>query len=152
MALQPVDGGSGNVNGDFRVESQIPSILVEPTGKVVDAVTVYATELAFGVPFVFTVSTATWQGAEFETYARVIASYIQEIGQAPHVVAIQSTPDTDKSGNLRDYLFVTVGIDGTDSEAVVKVLQDNANSQATFAALSSTYDLLVRNQNIGTTA
>ena len=49
MALAPVDGGSGNVNGDFKILSQQPAILVNPDGSVVDAVTVRARELTYGV-------------------------------------------------------------------------------------------------------
>lgn len=146
MALQPVDGGSGNVNGDFVILSQEPAIIVTPTGKVEEGVTVNAQEMAYGVPFVFTMPTTTWQGGAFATYTRVIASYIQAIGQFPNVVAIQSAPDTDLNGNLRDYLFVTVGITGTDSTAVCRVLQDAANSVGTFAEIQATYDTLAANQ------
>lgn len=149
MALAPVDGGSGNVNGDFVIDVQEPDILVRPNGSVVDAVTVTAREKAFNVPFQFTVAKTTWEGAEFETYTRVIASYIQEIGQAPHVVAIYGAKDTDRNGFLQDYLFVTVGIDGTDSEAVVRILQDNANSVGAFQTIADAYTTLARNQAAG---
>lgn len=149
MALPPVDGGPGNVNGDFTIFSQNPDILVQAGGRVVDAVTVTAKENTYDVPFGFTVSKNTWQGGAFETYTRVIASYIQEIAQAPHVVAIYGAPDTNRAGLLRDYLFVTVGIDGTDSTAEVRILQDNANTVRAFAAISAAYDQLVKNQNAG---
>lgn len=149
MALQPVDGGSGDVNGDFVIDIQEPDILTRPNGSVEDAVTVTARERAYNVPFQFTVPTSTWQGALFETYTRVIASYIQAIAQFPHVVAIYGAKDTDRNGFLQDYLFVTVGIDGTESEAQVRVLQDNANSPAAFAAIDAAYNTLVRNQNAG---
>jgi hypothetical protein len=149
VALAPVDGGSGNVNGDFRIESQNPDILVQAGGRVVDAVTVTATEKAYNVPFGFTVARSTWQGGTFETYTRVIASYIQTIAQHPNVVSIFGAPDTNAAGLLGDYLFVTVGIAGTDSTAEVRILQDNANTVAAFTAIDNTYDQLVTNQNLG---
>lgn len=149
MALQPVDGGSGDVNGDFVIDVQEPDILVRANGSVVDAVTVTAHEKTFNVPFQFTVPTSTWQGGAFETYTRVIASYIQEIGNAPHVVAIYGAKDTDRNGFLQDYLFVTVGIDGTESEATVRILQDNANQVASFQTIADTYSTLARNQAAG---
>jgi hypothetical protein len=149
MALQAVDGGSGNVNGDFEILTQEPGILLQAGNKVVDAVTVYAQEKAFNVPFTFTVPTSTWQGEEFVTYTRVIASYIQEIAQYRNVVAIYSTPDTDPAGLLQDYLFVTVGIAGTDSTAEVKILQSQSNTTGAFAAIDATYNQLVTNQNAG---
>lgn len=149
MALLPVDGGSGNVNGDFKIQRQVPDILVNADGSVSDAVTVEALELAYHVPFTFTVSTATWEGAIFETYTRVIASYIQTIAQAPHVQDIYSAQDTDSRGLLRNYLFVTVGTDDGDNEAVVRVLQDSANSVATFAALDRAYNTLIANLSLG---
>lgn len=155
MALPPVDGGSGNVNGDFKILSQEPSILVQAGGKVVEAVTVSAMERAFAVQFGFTVPHNSWMGQAgsgsgmAETYTRVIASYIQEIAQAPHVVAIYGAPDTDLNGLLHDYLFVTVGIEGTDSTAEVRILQDSANSVAAFKKISDAYDQLVAIQNSG---
>lgn len=149
MALEPVSGGSGDVNGDFTILSQNPDILVQAGGRVVDAVTVTAVEKSFNVPFGFTASKTTWQGGAFETYTRVIASYIQTIAQHPHVVAIYGAPDTDLNGLLHDYLFVTVGIDGTDSTAEVRILQDNANSVGAFTAIDNTYNQLVKNQNAG---
>jgi hypothetical protein len=146
MALQPVDGGSGDVNGDFEVITQEPAILMQAGGKVVDAVTVYARELAFNVPYTFTVASTTWQGAEFTTYARVIAEYIQQIAMYRNVVAIYSTPDTDKAGLLQDFLFVTVGIDGTDSTAEAKILQSASNSVAAFQEIDRVYGILAKNQ------
>lgn len=147
MALVPVDGGGGNVNGDFRIIRQTPSIITEPDGTVKDAVTVTARELAFGVDYTFTMPTDTWQGGTFVTYARVLASYIQEIASKPEVVDIYSTQDTNRRGLLNDYLFITVGIPGTDSEATVRVLQDQSNSLATFQAINDTYNTLATNQN-----
>ena len=52
-------------------------------------------------------------------------------------------------GLLRNYLFVTVGTDDGDNEAVVRVLQDSANSVATFAALDRAYNTLIANLSLG---
>jgi len=149
MALDPVDGGNGNVNGDFKILSQQPSILVQSDGSVVDAVTVRARELAYDVEFTFTKSTATWQGALFETETRVLAADIQTIAGHPHVQALYSAQDTDRNGFLRDYLFVTVGTDDGENEATVKVLQDNANTTAGYAAIDKAYNTLIANLGLG---
>lgn len=146
MALDPVDGGNGNVNGDFRILYQQPAILDRADGSVVDAVTVTAKELAFNVDYTFTMPTNEWQGAIFKTYARVLASYIQEIAQLDYVVDIQSTPDTTRRGLLRDFLFVTVATPSGNSEATVRVLQDQANSQQTFKTISDAYHTLLANE------
>ena len=149
MSLDPVDGGSGNVNGDFKILSQEPAILVRTDGTVVDAVTVRARELAYGVEFVFTKDTATWQGALFETEARVLAADIQTVAGHQHVQALYSTQDTDRNGFLHDYLFVTVGTDDGENEAVVKVLQDEANTLKGYTAIDNAYNTLIRNLNAG---
>lgn len=146
MALVPVDGGSGDVNGDFEIETQEPAILSQAGGKVVDAVTVVARELAFNVQFTFTVATSTWEGALFKTYARVLAEYIQQIAMYRNVVAIYSAPDTDKAGLLQDFLFVTVQIAGTDSTAEAKILQSASNSVAAFQEIDRVYGILAANQ------
>ena len=149
MALVPVDGGGGNVNGDFKILSQQPSILVQTDGSVVDAVTVRAREKAYGVEFVFTKSTATWQGALFETEARVLAADIQTVAGHPHVQALYSTQDTDRNGFLHDYLFVTVGTDDEQNEATVRVLQDEANTIKGYTVIDNAYNTLIRNLGAG---
>lgn len=147
MALDPVDGGNGNVNGDFKILSQEPTVLTLGDGTVKDAVTVRARELAYNVEYGFTMPTDQWQGAIFKTYARVIASYIQEIGGMDHVVDIYSAQDTDRRGLLHDYLWITVATPDGNNEAVVRVLQDQANSQKTFKAITDAYATLVNNLN-----
>lgn len=149
MALDPVDGGNGNVNGDFKILSQQPSILVQTDGSVVDAVTVRAKELAYAVEFTFTKSTATWQGALFETETRVLAADIQTVAGHQHVTALYSTQDTDRNGFLHDYLFVTVGTPDGENEATVRVLQDEANTTQGYKTIDAAYATLIRNLQAG---
>lgn len=141
--------GTGPGGKDYEINTQEPSVLVQAGSKVVDAVTVIATETTYGVPYTFTVPTSTWEGQEFGVFAADVASWIQVIAQHDHVVGLYGAQDTDASGLLRDYLFVTVGIAGTDSTAQTRILLQNANTPGAFDAIDQTYSVLARNQSGG---
>src|SRR5690348_17621630 len=103
----PADGGgpgTGPGGTDYTIISQEPNVLVQAGGKVVDAITVYATETIYNVGYTFTVPTSTWQGQIFQVYAADVASYIAMIAQHPNVIAIYGAQDTGVNGLLPDYL------------------------------------------------
>jgi hypothetical protein len=150
VTVLPADGpggGAGPGGKDYVIETQNPNVLQQAGGKVVDAVTVLATETTYDVGYTFTVPTSTWQGQEFDVYAADVASWIQVIAQHEHVVAMYGAQDIDRNGLLQDYLFVTVGIDGTDSTALVQILLSQANTPGAFAKIDAAYNLLVKRQN-----
>lgn len=143
--LEPVGGGIQAAPGTYKVTSQQPTIIVETSGDVVDAVTVRARELTYGVEYTFTVPTSTWQGELFQLEAGKLAADIQAIAQHPNVQAIYSAQDTDTNGFLHDYLFVTVGTDDGQNEAVVKLLQETANSVSGLNKIDAAYQTLQTN-------
>lgn len=149
MVLSTEGSGPGTGPGgkDYVIVSQEPNVLNHAGGKVVDAITVYATETTYDVGYTFTVSTKTWQGQEFDVYAADVASWIKVIAEHDHVVGLYGAQDTDVNGLLQDYLFVTVGIDGTDSTGLTQVLLKNANTPAAFRKIDAAYSLLVARQN-----
>ena len=149
MALEPVDGGQAAAPGTYQVLSQQPTVLVQTDGTVVDAVTVRALEKTYGVEYTFTKSVATWQGALFQLEAANLASDIAAIAAHDHVQALYSAQDTDANGFLRDYLFVTVVTDDGQNEAVVKLLQDTANSVSGLNKIDAAYNTLIKNLNSG---
>lgn len=152
MCVLPVDGGgpnSGPGGKDYVILSQTPNILSQAGGSVVDAVTVIAQETTYSVGYTFTVPKNTWQGQEFEVYAADVASWIQVIAQHDHVVGLFGAQDTDVNGLLQDYLFVTVGIDGTGSTAQTEIVLANANTPGAFAKIDATYARLAAVQSGG---
>jgi hypothetical protein len=151
MSLPADGGGPGTGPGglDFRIISQTPNILHQAGGAVVDAVTVTAVETTYNVGYTFTRSLSEWEGAEWSVFAADVASWIGVIAAHDHVIGLYGAQDTDANGFLDDYLFVTVGIDGTDSEAQTRVLLENANTPAAFQKIDNTYSLLVQRQNGG---
>lgn len=147
MALEPVDGGNQPTPNDFTIVRQVPSILSETDGTVKDAVTVTARESTYGIEFTFTMPTDQWQGAIFKTYAAEVASWIKALAEFDHVSDVYSGQDTNSRGLLNDYLWITVQTPDGNGEAVVKVLQTQANSTGTYAKIQKTYDTLLANQN-----
>lgn len=141
--------GTGPGGQDYVIVSQEPNVLSQAGGKVVDAVTVYATETTYGVGYTFTVPTSTWQGQIFQVYAADIASYIVVIAQHPNVVGLYGAQDVDVNGLLQDYLFVTVGIAGTDSTAITQIKLANANTPGAFAQIDAAYNQLLAHQQGG---
>lgn len=139
--------GTGPGGKDYVISSQEPNVLQQPGGKVVDAVTVYATETTYGVGYTFTVSLNTWQGQIFDVYAADVASWIKVIAEHDNVVGLYGAQDTDANGLLQDYLFVTVGIADTDSTAQTQILLKNANTPAAFAKIDNTYKTLLAHQS-----
>lgn len=148
MVLSTEGSGPGTGPGgkDYVIVSQEPNVLNQAGGKVVDAVTVFATETTYDVGYTFTVATSTWQGAIFDVYAADVASWIKVIAEHDHVVGLYGAQDVDANGLLQDYLFVTVGIDGTDSTALTQILLKNANTPAAFAKIDATYAQLLARQ------
>jgi hypothetical protein len=147
LATEGGGPGTGPGGKDYAITSQEPNVLQQAAGKVVDAVTVYATETTYDVSYTFTVSVATWQGQKYDVYAADVASWIKVIAEHDHVVGLYGAQDTDVNGLLQDYLFVTVGIDGTDSTALTQVLLKNANTPAAFGKINAAYNHLVARQN-----
>lgn len=149
MVLSTEGSGPGTGPGgkDYAIVTQEPNVLNQAGGKVVDAVTVYAVETTYDVGYTFTVATTTWQGQIFDVYAADVASWVKVIAEHPHVVGLYGAQDTDTNGLLQDYLFVTVGIDGTDSTALARIPLKNANTPAAFKKIDDTYaQLLARQQ------
>lgn len=151
MSLPADGGGPGTGPGglDFRIVSQTPNILYQAGGVVVDAVTVIAVETTYNVGYTFTRSLREWEGAEWSVFAADAASWIGVIAAHANVVGLYGSQDTDVNGFLEDYLFVTVAIDGTDSEAQVKILLETSNTPAAFQKIDDAYNLLLQRQNGG---
>lgn len=147
MPIEPVDGGASSTPNDFSIVRQQPAIITETDGTVKDAVTVTARESTYGIEFTFTMPTDQWQGAIFKTYAAEVASWIKALAEFDHVSDIYSAQDTNSRGLLNDYLWITVQTPDGNGEAVVKVLQANANTVGTFQKIQDTYATLLANQN-----
>jgi hypothetical protein len=139
---EPGDGGP--VTGDYEVTGQEPDILVMSGNRVVQAETIYARELTFGIDFQFTIPRDEYMGAGPQASAGLRASWLQAIGNHPNVTAVYVTQDVNPQNLLRDYVFVTVGTPDTLQQAQTRILLDNANKPGAFQQIDDTYAALIR--------
>jgi hypothetical protein len=139
VALTADGGGPGTVTGDYKFLGSEPTILVESSSKVVQAVTLYAQELEFSIQFQFTISLQEYMGSGPQAAAGLRAGWLQAIGIADHVQAVSVVQDVNAAGFLRDYVLVNVGTDDGAFTADTSFLLDNANTPGAFQKIADTW-------------
>lgn len=149
MVLPAGEGGAPGSSGSVKVTGQHPDLLVRGANNVVDAVTVYAIDGVYGVPFQFTVPRNDWRGQVVNVYASNVAAWIQQIAQHEHVVGIVSSQDTNPAGQLRDVLIVTVGDPDGVNTGEVEIPYGLRDSPATYQLIDDTYANVARVAAIG---
>jgi hypothetical protein len=154
VALTATDSGTpnsgGNVTGDYTVTGQEPDILVQSGNRVVQAMTIYATETTFGIAYQFTIPLTVYNGEGPQVAAADRSSWLQTIGNHEHVVAVFVTQDVNPQNLLRDYVYVTVGDPAFTQTTQTRFLLDNANTPGAFALIDQAYANLVRASQPGT--
>lgn len=133
-------GDGGPITSQFTVVSQEPDILVQTGNKVVQAETIYARELTFGIDYQFTIPLTTYMGEGPEAAAGLRAEWLQTLGNHEHVVGLYVTQDVNAQNLLRDYVFITVGTDDLQNTTQIRVLLDNANNPGTFQAIDDAWN------------
>ena len=147
---QPNAGGP--VNGDYTVTGQEPDILVQQGNRVVQAMTIYATETTFNIAYQFTIPLTTYMGEGPQVAAADRSSWLQTIGNHENVVAVFVTQDVNPQNLLRDYVYVTVGDPAFVQTAQTRFLLDEANTPGAFALIDQAYAALVKAGQPGTGA
>jgi uncharacterized protein YheU (UPF0270 family) len=143
VALEKLDGGGGAGTGQYKILAQRPDILVQGVNRVVDAVTVTAQDLVYGVVFSFTRSRSSWEGGATQASASFYAGNIQALAGYQHVQGIAYTQDTNASGNLIDQLIITVGTDDGDQEASFVWPLETIDGQAVYARVDQVFTHLM---------
>ena len=135
-------GDGGPITNTFQVTNQEPDILVRAGNKVVQAETIYARELTFGIEYQFTIPLTEYMGSGPTAAAGLRAGWLQTLGNHDHVVGLYVTQDTNPQNLLRDYVFITVGTDDLENTTVVRVLLDNANDPGTFTKIDEAWKVV----------
>lgn len=143
MALEKLDGGGGASPGQYKILAQRPDILIQGVNRVVDAVTVTAQDLIYGVVFSFTRPTSTWEGGAVQAAASLYAGNIQALAGYQHVQGLAYTQDTNASGNLIDQLIVTVGDDSGDNEVNFVTPLETIDGQGVYARVDQVFTHLM---------
>jgi hypothetical protein len=143
VALEKLDGGGGASSGQYKILAQRPDILVQGVNRVVDAVTVTAQDMLYGVVFSFTRSRSSWEGGAVQAATSFYAGGIQALAGYQHVQGLAYTQDTNASGNLIDQIIVTVGTDDGDQEAAFVWPLETLDGQGVYAKVDSVFAHLI---------
>lgn len=145
MVLPAGEGGPAGTTGTFTVVDQIDDVLVKGN-QVTPAITIFAVDDVYDVPFQFTASKLKWEGGAWRVFATDIAAWIQTLATHAHVTGIYGGQDTAPNGLLRDILVVTVGTDDGSTAVSVDIPLALWNSQTAYNMINQTWDTLVANQ------
>lgn len=144
MALTPDPGGEGAPPAVGKVDGQEPDLLVLSAGKVVNAQTIHAHDLIYGVAFSFTIPMTEYMGEGPDAAAGLRAEWIQAMAQHEHVVALTYTQDANRAGGLVDEIIVTVGTPDESSTADVAIPLAQLNTPGAFQRVDDLYAVLAK--------
>lgn len=138
------DGGPPSTTGGFVVKAQLDDVLVNGD-LVTPAITIYAQDDVFNVPFQFTASKTSWQGGAWRVFASDIASFVQTLAQHPHVTGLYGGRDTQPNGLLRDILVATVGTDDGSTAVSIDIPLSLWVSPQPYAMVDAVWATMVAN-------
>lgn len=137
MTVELQDGGDIVGPGGVKFIGSEPALLVQSGPKAVDATTVYATDLKYGIDFQVTIPQTEFLGQGPTATAELYASYIEVIAALPATVAVYYGQDVNAAGNLIDVLFVIVGDPTQEFTTTVSVPLRTANTPGAFVKIAA---------------
>lgn len=139
MALTPDPSGEGAPPNSFQVLGQYPDLLIQSATRVVNAQTIIARELIYGVTFQFTIPMTEYMGEGPQAAAGLRAGWIEAMAQHTHVTGLTYTQDVNSSGALVDQMIVTVGTSDLANTAELTYPLEQLNTPAAFQAVDDLY-------------
>ena len=142
MALTPDPSGIGAPPAVAHVDGQYPDILIQGANRVVNAQTIIAHDLIYGVSFQFTIPMQEYMGAGPDASAGLRAEWIQTMAQHAHVVGLSYTQFVNRQGGLTDQMIVTVGTPDGENEAEITLPLEGLNTIGAFDQVDALYAAL----------
>lgn len=149
MPIYVGDDGAIGPSGSVHNVTSRDTILVQASGRVVDAATISATDGIYGIEFQFTLPKTDWRAEIIQVSASNFASYIQQIGGHEHVTAAWYAPDVNAQGLLVDTLVVMVESDSGESDTAVDIPFSILNTPGAFGRLDAANARLNQIESIG---
>lgn len=146
--LQAV-GSDGVAAGDFSIVAQLSTEQINPnnTTTAIEQITFYSP--LYDVQATFNVLASTYQADGAKALVAEKVAQLNALCAEPNVVAARGAQDQDpKSGQLYNYLVLTVGTDDYARTSEVWVRMDHLGEVAAFQAIAQAWTLI---QNLGPT-
>lgn len=146
--LKAPDGG-GAVAGDYTIVGQVSTEQINPnnTTTPIEQITFY--DKAYGVTATFNVAQTTYQADGAKVLVTERATQLEQLCGHAHVVGARGGQDQDpRTGQLYNYLVLTVGTDDYARTSEVWVRMDHLGEPAAFAAVDHAWKLI---QDLGPT-
>lgn len=160
MTMVPVATPEQIAASEFTLGPQNPDSLVKPNGDVIAAMTIQATEKAYGIWFKFTVPLTVYNTSTFSgpvpgpapsgsTQLRALvyqrALFINTLAQLGPVTDLRYIELTNKAGLFKDNLIVEVSTPDLESSNDILVPLDPANQGHAEQLIAAAYAQLTAN-------
>jgi len=139
--LEAVDGG-GAAQDAYEVIDSNSTFRVNPNNTTTAIEQITARSVKYDVTFIFNVLRKTFLDDGAPGLAAEKVSQVNYICARDHVVACRGDQDQDRSGNLYNYLVVTVGYPAGGPSTEVWIRMDQIGTSGAFAQLDKAWDLV----------
>ena len=141
---QNPDAGGGNAPASeaYELVAAARTSRVKADNTVQDVIQVTAMSKLYLVTFTWFVEPVDWNLEAHDAIIGPMTARVNEVCGAPHVIGFRTVQDQDASRLLVNYAVITVGTDDGSIQDEIQVRMDQVNSQATFAAIDATWNVL----------
>lgn len=141
--MEVADGGGGVTPSHFTLVGVVPTFRVNQNNTTTAIVEITAYSVLYGVQFTWDVLQTTFTATGAKNLAAQKTSEVNAVAEIPHVQALRSEKEQDRSGLLYNYLVITVGTPDLAITQDVTSRMDQIDSEATAAKIDTAWKQLV---------
>jgi hypothetical protein len=141
--MLPAVGGGGTATGTYQIVGQLSTIEVGPNGTTIPIEQITFRSTTYGVTATFNVLSTTYLARGADALVALKCTYVDNICAEPYVIFARGEQDVNQSGNVYNYLVVTVGTPDGSRQTDVAIRMDALGSGADVSLVQSTYDTML---------